>query len=41
MKSQIMLVDDDKELLKVYEKIFLLHGFDVIACENGEKALEG
>lgn len=38
--TQVMLVDDDRELLEVYEKIFELNGFDVISCENGEKALE-
>ena len=37
--TKIMLVDDDKELLEVYDKIFKLNGFDVISCENGEKAL--
>lgn len=37
--TQIMLVDDDKELLEIYDKIFKLNGFDVISCENGEKAL--
>lgn len=38
--TQVMLVDDDRELLEVYEKIFELNGFDVISCENGQKALE-
>lgn len=38
--AKIMLVDDDKELLEVYDKIFRLNGFDVITCENSEKALE-
>lgn len=37
--TKIMLVDDDKELLEIYDKIFKLNGFDVISCENGEKAL--
>ena len=37
--TQIMLVDDDKELLEIYDKIFKLNGFDVISCENGDKAL--
>lgn len=37
--TKILLVDDDKSLLEVYEKIFKLKGFDVISCENGEKAL--
>lgn len=36
---KVMLVDDDKELLEVYNKIFKLNGFDVISCENAEKAL--
>lgn len=38
--AKIMLVDDDKELLEVYDKIFRLNGFDVITCENSEKALD-
>lgn len=38
--TRIMLIDDDKELLEVYDKIFRLNGFEVITCENGEKALE-
>lgn len=37
--TPIMMVDDDKELLEIYDKIFKLNGFDVISCENGEKAL--
>ncbi len=37
--TKILLVDDDKALLEIYEKIFKLNGFDVISCENGEKAL--
>lgn len=36
--TRIMLVDDDKSLLEVYEKIFRLNGFDVVLCENGEEA---
>ena len=38
--TKILLVDDDKSLLEIYEKIFRLNGFDVISCENGEKALK-
>lgn len=37
---RMMLVDDDRALLDVYEKIFKLAGFEVIVCENGEKALK-
>ena len=37
--TPIMMVDEDKELLEIYDKIFKLNGFDVISCENGEKAL--
>ena len=37
--TQIMLVDDDKELLEIYNKIFKMNGFEVISCENGERAL--
>jgi len=38
--SRLLLVDDDKELLKVYEKIFLLNKFDVIASSDAREALE-
>lgn len=38
-RSQILLVDDDRELLEVYEKIFRLKGFSVISCDNSEEAL--
>lgn len=38
--TRIMLVDDDKSLLAVYEKIFKINGFDVILCENGEEAAD-
>lgn len=37
--TQIMLLDDDKELLEIYDKIFKMNGFEVISCENGERAL--
>lgn len=37
--TRIMLVDDDKSLLEVYEKIFRLNGFEVVLCENGEEAV--
>lgn len=38
--TRVMLIDDDRKLLEVYEKIFKLHGFDVVSCENGKTALE-
>lgn len=37
--TRVMLVDDDLELLEIYQKIFNINGFDVVACENGDKAL--
>lgn len=39
-KTKVLLVDDDQELLRVYSKIFKLHGFDIVACSSGEAALE-
>ena len=38
-KIPILLVDDDRELLEVYEKIFRLKGFQVLSCDNSEAAL--
>lgn len=38
--TQILLVDDDAALLKVYEKIFTLKKFNVIAVADSLKALE-
>lgn len=35
----VMIVDDDRELLEIYKKIFNLNGFNVVTCENGESAL--
>jgi len=35
--KQLLLVDDDKDLLKIYEKIFILNNFDVFtACDSFE-----
>ena len=35
--NQLLLVDDDKDLLKIYQKIFRLHNYDVItACDSFE-----
>lgn len=38
--APILLVDDDRELLEVYEKIFRLKGFRVLSCDNSEEALK-
>ena len=29
---KVLLIDDDIKLLEVYERIFQLKGFDVVAC---------
>ncbi len=39
-KTKVLLVDDDRELLRVYSKIFKLQGFDIVTCPSGEAALE-
>ncbi len=38
--ARVMLIDDDKKLLELYEKIFRINGFEVISCENGVSALQ-
>lgn len=38
--DHLLVVDDDKELLRVYEKIFKLNHFDVITASDGPSALE-
>lgn len=38
--DQLLIVDDDKELLKIYEKIFKLNNFDVITASDSLSALE-
>ena len=38
--SKILLVDDDLVLLKTYQKIFKLKGFDMLTCSSGPEALE-
>lgn len=37
--TKVLLIDDDKKLLDVYEKIFQLKGFDVTACLNAMDAI--
>lgn len=39
-ETKVLLVDDDKDLLRVYSKIFKLQGFDIVTCCSGEEALE-
>ncbi len=39
-KKQILLIDDDDALLKVYEKIFTLKKFNIIAVNESLKALD-
>lgn len=38
--SKILLVDDDKALLKTYQKLFTLKGFDMITCSSAPEALK-
>ena len=38
--SKILLIDDDQALLKTYQKLFTLKGFDIITCNNAAEALE-
>ena len=39
IRKQVLLVDDDRELLEVYRKIFQLNGFEVLTCDNSLEAL--
>ncbi|HML35823.1 MAG TPA: sigma-54 dependent transcriptional regulator [Bacillota bacterium] len=38
--NQLLLVDDDRDLLKIYKKIFELHDFDVLTACDSFAALE-
>ncbi len=38
--STVLIVDDDKALLKVMKKFFEKRGFRVFGADNGEKALK-
>lgn len=40
INDRLLVVDDDKELLNVYEKIFKLNNFDVITTNDSVEALE-
>lgn len=37
---KVLLIDDDIKLLEVYERIFQLKGFDVVACSSAMDAIE-
>ncbi|MGN0733188.1 MAG: sigma-54-dependent transcriptional regulator [Emergencia sp.] len=37
---KVLLIDDDIKLLEVYERIFELKGFDVVACSSAMDAIE-
>ncbi len=37
--SKILLVDDDKDILSVYEEVLNDEGYEVISAVNGEEAL--
>lgn len=36
----VLLVEDERNLLKMYDRKFTLEGFRVLKAENGKKALE-
>lgn len=38
--DQLLIVDDDKELLKIYEKIFKMNHFNVLTASDSPAALE-
>ncbi|MDD2216261.1 MAG: response regulator, partial [Eubacteriales bacterium] len=38
--EKILLVDDDKELLKVFKQIFIINDFNIEAVSNSLEALE-
>ena len=38
--AKILIVEDDPLIMTLYEKIFVLEGFEVILAANGEEGLE-
>lgn len=38
--EKILLVDDDQEILKVYQQIFAINGFDISVASDGAQALK-
>ncbi len=39
-KKTVLLVEDERNLLKMYDRKFTLEGFRVLQAENGKQALE-
>ena len=40
MKSKILIVDDDQELIKMLRSYFELKGYDIYSAEDGQKAMD-
>lgn len=40
MKNKLMIVDDDKELLKMLRSYFEIRQYEIVTAENGAEALE-
>lgn len=40
MKTKVLLVEDDVELVKMYERIFALEGFELETAKDGDEGLE-
>lgn len=38
--AKILIVEDDPLIMTLYEKIFVLEGFEVVLAANGEEGLE-
>ena len=38
--AKILIVEDDPLIMTLYEKIFILEGYDVVKAANGEEGLE-
>ena len=39
MKGKILVVDDEREILKILEEFLIRQGFEVITASDGEKAM--
>ena len=40
MTKKILLVEDDVDLLRIYQEILEMEGFDTHTAENGEEGIE-
>ena len=38
--AKILIVEDDPLIMRLYQKIFVLEGFEVVQAANGEEGLE-